>query len=59
MRCTRRLAYRERPAMAGAIMSQHGEFQQPEHPATSGSFGLITKTQVPSRIIQLGMKFYF
>ncbi|HYT67605.1 MAG TPA: TonB-dependent receptor [Vicinamibacterales bacterium] len=34
-------------------------FSDPNILATSGSFGLITDTRVPPRIIQLGMKFYF
>ena len=34
-------------------------FSDPTILATSGSFGFITDTRVPPRIVQLGVKFYF
>ena len=34
-------------------------FNEPNSLATAGSFGTITDTRVPPRIVQLGMKLYF
>jgi hypothetical protein len=34
-------------------------FSDPNILATSGSFGTITDTRVPPRIVQLGIKYYF
>src|SRR5439155_25594881 len=34
-------------------------FDQPNFLVTAGSFGTITDTRVPPRIIQLGLKMYF
>jgi hypothetical protein len=34
-------------------------FADPNILATAGSFGTITDTRVPPRIIQLGVKYYF